>query len=234
MAVDQRYVLEPLAGLEESVGPIAAYGVRASELIMSSIRQVPQAERSLAIRMLLDKLDPSLYEAVAAEAQANQGKGMAPRPAMQAALATKLSAGMAAELVKVGRAALAGRAPTSTSLEALGFCGPICLAKKAGSAIAGGSKTAAGWASSIGSTLGSVACTAVNNPMASTVAGGAALAAGAPPQAGTAGIGVAQQICGKNQTPTLPQASLYAPATPPWVIPAAIGAGVLVIVLAMR
>lgn len=241
----QTYVLEPLGADEGGGNPISAYGARASEWIMASIRRVPRQDRVDALKTLLDKVDPNLYQAVATQATANKARGMRPRAAMKAALAASLSKGMATEIVKAGTAAVQGRAVSTSRLEGLGFCGPICLAKKAGGAIsdaaswvgsnvASGTTTAAGWVADGVQQLGSLACSVTNSSIAPIAGAAAASAAGAPPQVGAAGVSVAQGLCGKNNTPTVPTQQLMQPAMPSWVIPAAIGGGVLVIVLAMR
>lgn len=237
------YKLEPL-GAEGGYDPIKAYGLRASEWIMGTIRQVEPQQRTVALRALLDTVDPSLWNRVATEAAKYKAKGVPPKAAMQKALAVCMSNGMVAELVKTGEKVMQKRAVNPGQLQALGFCGPICAAKKVGSAaksigrtVAGGASTATRWVSKGVSKLGSLACSVANSSVAPMAAGAGAAAMGAPPQAGSAGVDVAKGLCGKKGDSAVAQQQLAtgAPSSMPgWVLPAAIGGGALVLVLALR
>jgi hypothetical protein len=240
------YQLDALGGVGGG-DPIQAYGLRASEWIMRTINEVEPANRAIAMRALLDSVDKSLWDRVAAEAAKFKAKGLPPKAAMQKALAVCLANGMIAELVKTGEKVLQKRAAGPGQLQALGFCGPICAAKKVrdaakyvGGKVAGGASTATSWVSKGVQKLGGLACSVANSSVAPLAAGAGAAAMGAPPQAGTTGLAFAQTLCGKNGDSAAAQQALNTPTPgaaggmPGWVLPAAIGGGVLVLVLALK
>lgn len=83
--------------------PIAAYGMRVSEVLMGRIRRVPKVHRKAALKAVLDELDVSLWERVADKAQQFKAKGHAPKAAMRKAIASAVSSGMAKEILAAGR-----------------------------------------------------------------------------------------------------------------------------------
>jgi hypothetical protein len=220
------YELLPIGGLGPG-DPIKAFGERASEWIMANIKGVPADERTAALRALLDTIDKSLWVTVSNKATKYKAKGIPPKAAMQKALAASLSAGMAKELIQVGKG----------KTEALGFLG----LEKIGRAITGTIRGTVGSAKDfVGKgldKLGALACAVANNPAAGLAAGGAAAASGAPPQAGAAGVAVAQSLCAKEPAATQQQLTTPGGAIdrlPGWVLPVAIGGGALVLVLVLR
>ncbi len=84
--------------------------------------------------------------------------------------------------------------------------------------------------------LGDLACGVVNHPAGSAAAAGGAAAYGVPPEAGAIGVELAKGICGGADVPGVPPDVLATPAgrMPGWVLPVGIGAGALVLVLALR
>jgi hypothetical protein len=95
------YKLEPL-GATGRVDPIRAYGEQAAKWIMGTIHEVDPGNRTIALRALLDSVDIGLWDSVAKHAGKYKAQGMAPKAAMQKALAVCLSSGMAKEIVTEG------------------------------------------------------------------------------------------------------------------------------------
>lgn len=82
--------------------------------------------------------------------------------------------------------------------------------------------------------LKDTACKALNHEAAPQIAAGASAAAGAPPQAGAIGVDVGRAVCGKKGGEGEAGPGVEAaPGLPGWVLPAAIGGGALLIVLAL-
>jgi hypothetical protein len=108
------YNLEPLGRATRATGtidvsrpgfagdPIKAYGERASEWIMGTIDEVDRPDRKIALRGLLDGIDPTLWTTVEKRATKYKGKGMSAKRALKKALAVSMANGMVAELVKAG------------------------------------------------------------------------------------------------------------------------------------
>lgn len=89
-----------------------------------------------------------------------------------------------------------------------------------------------------GEKLGELACAVVNHPATSAAARGYATSQGAPPQAADVGVDVAKGMCGGGQPADAGPLPLPPPdtgaGTPSWLLPAAIGGGALVLILALR
>ena len=201
---------------------IANFGKRGAEWIMATIGSVPRDERKAAIKVLLDHLEDGLYDKVAAKAEKFQGQGYPPKAALQKALAASMSEGLLNQLIDIGR----GRR------HALGLWNPFGWAAKK---IAGAGGKGAQWAKEGVEKLGSLACGVVGSDIGVAAAAGGAGAAGVPPQVGAQGAQIANQMCKSGGTkPTPPTQSIPVKRTPGWVMPAAIGAGALVLVLALR
>ena len=101
--------------------PIKAYGHRASEVIMNGIRTVPPEFRLIALESLLNELESGLYAKVTTKATEYEKRGMSAKKAVKAAIASQMSAGLAAEMLKLGR----GKSPKPTSLVGLGCYGGV-------------------------------------------------------------------------------------------------------------
>lgn len=102
---DTVYELDPMGatGDEPVKRAVAVYGQNVGSWITETILSVPAAYRKVALRSLLDTLDPSLWGKVAARMERSVAKGMLPKDAMREALAASMSAGMLAELVQAGK-----------------------------------------------------------------------------------------------------------------------------------
>lgn len=140
--------------------PIAAYGLRVSEHIMRSIGEVDPGFRKVAMRAVLDQIDPSLWDRVSKKAEEFKQKGFSVKTAMTKALATTFSSGFAKEIARAGQT---GTVPVRSQVglalygdeaveamacgmyEALGFSFSDIGSglKKVGSAVVGGVKKGA-------------------------------------------------------------------------------------------
>lgn len=100
-------------------GAFAAYGQRAAAYLFERVQYLPPGERLQAMKLVLDKVDPTLW-ARAEEAARPFVKMMGPRAAMQEGLARAMSKGVVKELEKIGRSR---RAPAKKSLTGLGCYG---------------------------------------------------------------------------------------------------------------
>jgi len=83
--------------------PFKQYGQRVGELIMGTIHQVPVEFRKIAVEAVLKELEPGLPARVNARANEYKAKGMDPKAALQAAIASSVSEGLVKEVVKIGR-----------------------------------------------------------------------------------------------------------------------------------
>lgn len=82
--------------------------------------------------------------------------------------------------------------------------------------------------------LGDLACGIVNHPAGAAAAAGAAASYGAPPEAGAIGVNVAKDFCNGDEAGVPPDVLAPPPSYPKWLLPAAIGGGALILVLALR
>jgi hypothetical protein len=236
--------------------PIAIFGRNVSAHLMSSIYTLPPNLRKPALRALFDQIDPKLWGRVSAKAsKLMRERDMGPMEALEKAIAASTSMGLLEEFIALGR----GKTPKPKSflglgaygeeaevivlegaMTALGFCGPICLAKKAGSgikgavtgiggALKGGAEQVGGWASSAVKAIGSLACGVAGSGLGQQAAAAGAMAAGAPPQVGAKGAEVMQGMCGqKGVQPTMPPPAAKAGIP---ILPIAIGGAALVAVV---
>lgn len=209
--------------------PIAAYGKRMAEYLVSSLSRVDPSMRKVALKAVLDALDPNLYASAAAKAEKLMAdRGYDAKTALKRALAASMADGFARELFEAGRT---GHVPmvSQVGLGTYGqpamqmAMGGIWSAIKNGASAVGSAigavgkapktvvKTAASWGESAISTLGAMACGVLNSPVASAAAGGAAAAGGVPPQVGVSGAGVAKGFCKQEQVPAATQPELHAP-----------------------
>jgi hypothetical protein len=281
------YELEPAAealGATTKPGfkgdPIKGYGQKAAAWIMGTIDELDTKEdRKIALRALLDEVDPKLWNSVSAKADMYKKRlGMQPKAALQRALAAAMSDGMLREIVEAGKS---GHIKDQTALalgyyEAMGaWYNPVDWAKKAGSAVKKGAEAvygagkaavtapvkAASWAAKKGYSgakwvggkiksgagkvvdwvgtglkkLGELACGVASSSLGPAAGAAGAAAMGAPPQVGAMGVQVASGLCTKEEAAAAAaQQQAAAGKLPGWVLPAAIGGGALVLVLALR
>jgi hypothetical protein len=98
--------------------PYRMYGERVGELLMGTIDQVPSEWREPALKAVLKELDPGLPDLVTTRANRYmKSKGLSSKAALQAAIASSVSEGLAKEVVKVGKT---GKMPPQKSLMGLG------------------------------------------------------------------------------------------------------------------
>lgn len=229
------YELQALGGV--SIDPVRAYGERSAAWIMSSLRQLPAEERRAALRELFDRVDPSLWATVDAQAAQFKAQGRTAPAALERAIAASMSTGILRELVQTGERVMRGdRTPVPRrSMLGLGVY-PDDVHPLGGvwSSVKGAATTAGHWAADGAKKLGGFACDVLNDPAGQV----AAVAAGGP--AGGIGVAAAQGVCPKPKEPkdAAPSGKTYqAPApkkTPAWLLPAGIVAGGLVLVLVLK
>lgn len=215
--------------------PIKTYGSRAANIVLSELQNVSPKERVSTMKEILDKVDPTLFARATKETEKFKAKGMPAKTAARKGLAKAFSEGITGEFVKLGKeekkkglerarqvAADKARLGAGKGKGALALAGGIPL-----SGITSTVKSAL-------SKLGNAACDVATHPLTPLAAGAGAAAAGAPPQVGVAGATVAAGVCttaGKGGA-----APFFAPAssTPDWLIPAAIGGGALLLIVALK
>lgn len=155
---------------------IANFGHRVATFIMGSVMELPAPMRKDALKSLFDQLDPNLWSLVSRKANKLVAeRDMGPMEALEKAIAASTSLGLLKEVIKMGKKG--GRRPELKSItglaaygdaaevvvldgfmdnmQALGWCGPVCYAKKAGSAIKSGAKSVYSGAKSVVSTIAS-------------------------------------------------------------------------------
>lgn len=130
-----RYNLEVMSGLGAidasalpepgSPGdPIAQYGRVSARQVIARMRKLPAADRVSTLKVVLDTVDPTLWQRVADRSQVYLKAGQSSLSALEQALASSLSEGFAKELIATGKT---GKAPEPDSLMGLGCygCGPV-------------------------------------------------------------------------------------------------------------
>ena len=245
---------ESLSGVESQPAsiplkdnPLFAFGRKSANWFVAAIKNVPAGSREEAARRLLNALEPGLFAKVTKDANKFMARGDSPEEALRKALAARFSDGIVKELIATGKngkvkpqslfglgcTCMQGQTPTAGLWDSIKDVG-----KKAGRVGAGVftlGLSEKGVRDFIGDGLkkvGDYACVALNHPLAEVGAAAAAGAKGAPPQVGQTGVNVARNIaCPSGQIP------VYVPPpsqTPEWVMPAVVGGGVLLAVIALR
>jgi hypothetical protein len=212
--------LEPFSGTGGK-NPFESYGKELSSWIVKSLKTLPAKERGPALKEYLSKVDPGLPGRVKSRTARYKAQGMSPDGALQHALSDELEVGLGKEIVKLGKEK--GKKPSAVS----GYLG-------CGSSM-GNYFTLSGvgdWVSSALDKTGDVACKVVTNPLAPAVAGGIAATQGVPPQLGAAGVAIGAGMCASGQSAPAP--TVQQPGMPGWVLPAAIGGGALILILALK
>jgi hypothetical protein len=208
--------------------PIADYGKKVSAIIMDEFRQIPHGQREKALRDLLGKIDPSLFSRVMNEQKQLKAQGVAPKAALQQALARSFSMGFTKELVRLGKEKKARKS------------GQVALAAWASSQLPDDQANYVGlsgtWDTITGtlSKIGDAACDVASHPATGLAAGAAGAYSGGATGAATAmtGAQVAQTLCasGKGGGGYMPPPT----AEPSWLLPAAIGGGALLLIVALK
>lgn len=225
--------------------PIKQFGIRAADHILSVVQEAPVPQRTKTLEAILRQVDPSgkFWEQI---------KDLSTKLAtkigsdgLQVALAAGLSDLYLKGVYQAGRGDLRALSGFALGCDDCGNCGGNCAGNTdlSGLALTFGSGGPA--IKNISSPLGKVisaplnlvndalaglsklACNVSKNPLAQVAASAGGFAIGGPGGAAAAqqGTQVAQSMC---EPPPVPQSSL-----PSWVIPAAIGGGVLLIGLVL-
>lgn len=99
-------------GRQASAPGVARYGADAARWVMTSIQRVPQPQRKVAMRALLDAIDPKLWTEVDRLSEEHRARGLPPAAALEQGLAQAMSKGVVEEIRAIGQRALGGdRAP---------------------------------------------------------------------------------------------------------------------------
>lgn len=237
-----------------SIDPFKQYGMRVSEMILGSINEVPLDMRQIALKSVLNELEPGLYARVSSRAVKYKNRGMEMTEALGAAIASSVSEGLAKEVIQVGKS---GKLPPRKSLMGLGIhdgayeealsglwssikSGASTVKKKVTSGVStanrkyqSGLKSAYKWGKKTLKKAKNLTCKVMNNPLSDVAVAGASAAYGVPPQVGTAGKQIVQgAMCPPGTQPVLDQQQLMEPqGLPKWLIPVGVGAAGLVAVL---
>lgn len=103
LGLQARRLAQPLGA-----DPVRGYGATAAAWIMKSIARVPQPQRKIAMRALLDAIDPALWGEVERLGEQFRQQGAAPARALEQALAQAMATGVVGELRAIGQRALRG------------------------------------------------------------------------------------------------------------------------------
>lgn len=200
--------------------PILQYGAEAAKIIVTEVRKQPVAKRKEVMKEILDAIDTALW--IRVEKTAEKYANLTPQKALEKALQVELANSMVDDLIKLGR-----QKNPQTSLD--GWF--TDLRKGLGSA----TKSVGSAAGSALGKLGGVACKLTNSGVLGAVAGPAGMASGGPAgaQAASAGANIAGALCAPSPG-AAPVQQQQQSGMPSWVVPAAIGGGVLILVLALR
>jgi hypothetical protein len=197
--------------------PILQYGAEAAKIIITEVRKLPASKRKAGMKEALDAVDTALW--IKVEKTAERFPKLAPQKALEKALTIELANSMVDDLVSLGRGQGGQSSLDGWFTDARKFLGRQ-------------TSTVGSFGSSVLGKLGGVACKLTNSGVLGAVAGPAAMASGAPPQAGQLGAQIAGTFCTPSAGPAQPV--VQQSGTPSWVLPAAIGGGVLLLVLALR
>lgn len=96
------------------------YGERAANILLSAVSGLPQQQAKAKLKMLMDRIDPTLWGRTAELTRRYMAQGLAGIAALRAGLAMAMGSGIAAEIIRTG---LSRRAPQARSLLGLGCYG---------------------------------------------------------------------------------------------------------------
>jgi hypothetical protein len=218
--------------IAREANPISDYGKRVSAIIMDEFRTLPHGQREKALRELLGKIDPSLFSKVMNEQRQFKAQGVAPKAALQHALARSFSEGFTKEIMRLGKE----RKPRKAGQVALAAWAahrlPDAEANYVG--LSGITSTVSGAVSGALSKIGDAACSVASHPATGLAAGatGAYFDGAKGAATGMAGAQIAQTLCASGQG----GGYMGAPPTaePSWLLPAAIGGGALLLIVALK
>lgn len=103
LGVQARRQAQPLGA-----DPVRGYGANAAAWIMKRIARVPQPQRKVAMRALLDAVDPTLWGEVDRLGEQLRQQGVPAARALEQALAQAMAKGVVGELREIGQRALRG------------------------------------------------------------------------------------------------------------------------------
>lgn len=219
--------------------PIKQYGQKAAAVIMQDLKKVPKGQQKAQLRELLNEIDPKLHSSFRRESKKLKQNGVPEAAALQRGLASALSKGMANEFIRLGRTR---RVEAKTQVGLASYFASHDTHGSYTSALGRAAETRglSGYAGlgSVTSTLkdtlhkvGGFACDVATNPATPIVAGAVSVSQTGNPAIGVAGAGIAATACTKSPGGAFPPAQ---PSTPSWAIPAMIGGGALLLVMAIK
>lgn len=100
--------------------PFVTYGARAADVLLRAVTGLPQHEAKKRLKQIMDTVDPTLWTRTAELTRRFMEQGMRGQAALRAGLASAMSSGIAAEIVRTG---LSRSAPQARSLLGLGCYG---------------------------------------------------------------------------------------------------------------
>lgn len=102
--------------------PIAAFGVSGSRLVLAQMAQVPDSHRKIAMKAVLDTIDPVLWDGVSKKAsQFQKAKGYNAKTALERAMASTFAERFAKQLVTYGKSGAGRKRPTFPTHGLLGL-----------------------------------------------------------------------------------------------------------------
>ncbi len=220
--------------------PIKQFGIKAADHILSVVQEAPVAARAKTLEAILRQIDPTGKFWEQTKELSTKLATKVGSDGLQAALAAGLADLYLKGLYKAGRGdpsafsgfAFGGRCEECDSREALsGFALTFANGQPAVKNISSGlGKIVSAPLNLVNDALtglSKLACSVSSNPLAQVAANAGGFAIGGPAGAAAAqqGTQVAQSMCAP---PPPPQSTI-----PSWVIPAAIGGGVLLIGLVL-
>lgn len=183
------------------------YGPKVANIIVAGLRKVEPENRSQALRVLLDKMDPKLNGKVIATQKKLLKQGLSVEASLEKALAGHLNEGFVNQIISMGRGSkkslkgYAGIGCTSCAPQAVG--GVWDWTKKA-------AKDTFDFVKDAGKKIGTVSCDILNHPATGVVVAGAAASQGAPPQVGMMGTELARSLCRNPDGSQMTQAQIQA------------------------
>lgn len=110
-----------VSGLGDDLPPVfTRYGQRAADILIRSVAGLPQPAAKAKLKQIMDAVDPTLWGRTAQLTRGYMDQGLQGWDALRAGLATAMSAGIAAEIIRTG---LSRTAPQARSLLGLGCYG---------------------------------------------------------------------------------------------------------------
>jgi hypothetical protein len=214
------YELVPMSGSDfiepgSARDPSMIFGREIATIIEKKMQTLAPAERSTVLRGLLEAAAPGMNAAVEKRMAKYEKEGMTPKAALRKAIAISFANRMVEETLeagKTGKPKKGGLFGTPPKEALSGFWGDAWDKMK------------------------EIHCKAAQSPATYAFMGGLSTVYTGSPQAGQTGAAIVDQTtCPQPEGgAALPGGAGAQPQTPSWLIPAAIGGGVLLLVLVLK